>query len=129
MALKVAVGIIVVLLAVETSYILIHRRPLGRFRTVSEDAFVAFDTATGQLCKTLRTRSVAEIEQQEADAAKKLEPCPPLPPSSGDPVIDEIRRKSMSKRCGGSGEDATQKSEADSTLEFAAKLPACTDIR
>src|SRR5579863_3666760 len=100
-----------------------HRHPANRFKSVEGySGVVAFDTATGRLCKTLGTKSVAEIKQSEADTAKVAAPCPPLPAPSGDQVLDEIHRLGTSKRCGGSGEDVAQQSDADSWLEFATKL-------
>jgi hypothetical protein len=131
MLFKVLTAVLTLLLAAETLYIVKHRLPTNnRFRPVdSYDGIVAFDTATGQLCKTLRTRTAAEIEHSAAEAAKKSEPCPPLPPPSGDSVIDKIERYGISKECGGSGEIAARESDADTTIEFVAKLPACGDIR
>jgi hypothetical protein len=130
MLLKLMTGFLALLLAAESLFILMHLHPTNRFKPVEGyDGVAAFDTATGQLCKTLRTKSAAEFEQSEAEAAKRTAPCPPLPAPSGDPVLDEIKRSGISKRCGGNGEDVTQKSDADSTLEFVAKLPACADIR
>lgn len=127
---KLLTAVFVVLLAAESLYILMHRRPTNRFKSVEGyNGVVAFDTATGKLCKTLRTNSVAETKQSDADAAKIPAPCPPLPAPSGDPVVDEIHRLGISKRCGGNGEDVAQKSDADSTVEFVAGLPACADIR
>jgi hypothetical protein len=126
---KLLTAVFVALLAAESLYILMHRHPTKRFKSVEGySGVVAFDTGTGQLCKTLRTRSVAEIKQSEADAATVPEPCPPLPAPSGDPVLDEINRVAISKRCGGNGEDVAQQSGADSWEEFAANLPACADI-
>jgi hypothetical protein len=132
MLLKLLTVGLALLLAAESLYILSHRHPINRFKPVDGyDGLVAFDTATGQLCKTLRTKSAAEIEQLEGEAANEVAPCPPLPAPSGDKVRDALDRGSISKRCGGTGEDedVAQKSDADSTLEFAAKLPACADIR
>jgi hypothetical protein len=130
MLLKLMTGFLALLLAAESLFILMHRHPANRFKSVEGySGVVAFDTATGQLCKTLRTKSAAEIEQSEADAAKKPVPCPPLPAPSGDPILDEIKRFAISKRCGGNGEDVAQESGANSTLEFVAKLPTCADIR
>jgi hypothetical protein len=127
---KLLTVLFVVLLAAESLYILMHRHPTNRFKSVEGyNGVVAFDTATGQLCKTLRTNSVAETKQSEVDAAKIPAPCPPLPAPSGDPVLDEILRLGISKRCGGNGEDVAQKSDADSTVEFVAGRPACADIR
>jgi hypothetical protein len=108
-----------------------HRHPSDRFKVVRDYDYgiVAFDSATGRLRKTLRTKSTAEIEKSDAEVAKKPAPCPPLPAPSGDPVIDEIRRAGISKRCGDNGEDVPHKSDDNSTLEFVVNLPACTDIQ
>lgn len=125
---KLLIVVLAVLLAAESVYVLTHRHAANRFKPVEGyDGVVAFDTAMGQLCKTMRTKSAAQIEQSEAEAAKK--PCPPLPAPSGDPILDEIDRASRSKRCGGNGEDVAQKSDANSTAKFVAMLPACADIR
>jgi hypothetical protein len=131
MLFKLLTAVLTLLLAAETLYILKHRLPTNnRFRPVeSYDGIVAFDTATGQLCKTLLTKSAAEIKQSTAEAAKKSVPCPPLSPPSGDSVVDKIERYAISKECGGSGEVVVRESDTDSTLEFVAKLPACADIR
>ena len=130
MSLKLLTIFLALLLMVESFYILKLRHPTNRFKPVdSYDGLVAFDTTTGQLCKTLRTRFAVDIEKSDAEAAKKPAPCPPLPAPSGDPVLDEINRAGISKKCGGSGEDVAQKSDAGSALEFVANLPACADIR
>jgi hypothetical protein len=131
MLFKVLNVILVILLTAESGYILMHRHPSDRFKVVRDYDYgiVAFDSATGRLCKTLRTKSAAEIEHSDAVAAKKTAPCPPLPAPSGDPFLDELNRASRSKRCGGNGEDSAQKSNADSALEFVAGLPACADIQ
>jgi hypothetical protein len=130
MSLKLLTIFFAFLLAVESFYILKLRHPANRFKPVdSYDGLVAFDTATGQLCKTLRTKSAAEIAKLDTEASKKPAPCPPLPASTGDPYLDEINRIGISKGCGGNGEDIAQKSEGESALEFVANLPACVDIR
>src|SRR6266550_464889 len=130
MLLKLLTTSLALLLAAESLFILMYRRPTNGFKAVDGyDGVVAFDTATGQLCKTLRTKSAAEIEQAEAEAVNKPAPCPPLPAPSGDPILDEIKRSGISKSCGGNSEDDAQKSDAGSSLEFVAKLPACADIR
>src|SRR5678810_1157423 len=99
MFLKLATAILAILLVAVSLYILMRRQPNNRFKAVDGySGLVAFDTATGQVCKTLRTRSASEIEQSEADAAQKPVPCPPLPIPSGDPVIDELDRAFISKR-------------------------------
>jgi hypothetical protein len=127
--LKLLTVCLALLLMVGSFYILKLRHPTNRFKPVdSYDGLVAFDMATGQLCKTLRTKTAAEIEKLDAEAAKKSVPSPPLPAPSGDPVLDEINRVGISKRCGGNGENVDQKSE-DTAIKFIAQLPACADIR
>jgi hypothetical protein len=129
MSLKLLTIFLALLLTVESFYILKLRHPTNRFKPVdSYDGLVAFDTATGQLCKSLRTKTAEEIEKLDAEAAKKPAPCPPLPARSGDQVLDEINRAGISKRCGGNGEGVDQKSD-DTAIEFIAQLPACADIR
>ena len=131
MLFKVLTVILVIALAAETGYVLTHRHPSDRFKILSDYDYgiVAFDSATGRLCKTLRKKSAAEIERSEAEAARKPAPCPPLPAASGDPFLDEINRIGISKACGGNGEEVAQKSDANSSLEFVANLPGCADIR
>ena len=129
--LKVLTVILLILLAAETGYVLMHRHPSDRFKVVRDYDYgiVAFDSATGRLCKTLQTKSAAEIEKSDAEAAKKPAPYPPLPAPSGDPVLDEMKRSFISKKCGGKGEDVAQESDASSSLEFVVSLPACAEIR
>ncbi len=131
MLFKLLTTFLALMLVAESVYILMHRLPANnRFRPVEGyEGIAAFDTATGELCKTIRTKFAVETEQSEAVAAQKLAPCPPPPKPSGDPVSDEIIRATISKRCGGNGQEVTRKSEADSTLEFVSDLPACADIR
>lgn len=130
MLFKLLTAVLAVALIAENVYILTHRHPANRFKYMdSHDGVVAFDTTAGQLCKTLRTRSTAEIELAEAESAKKPAPCPPPPTPSSDPFFDEIDRAIRSKRCVGNGEDVTQKSDVDSAIEFVTRLPACADIR
>jgi hypothetical protein len=129
MSLKLLTVSLVLLLMVESFYILKLRHPTNRFKPVdSYDGLVAFDTSTGQLCKTLRTKTAAEIEKLDVEASKKVVPCPPMPAPSGDPVLDEINRVGITKRCGGNGENVDQRSD-DTAIEFIAQLPACADIR
>ena len=62
MVLEVVIGLLIVLLALESSYILIHHRPVSRFKTVGEDGLVAFDTATGQLCRTFPAKTTSRYQ-------------------------------------------------------------------
>ena len=131
MLFKILAVILVILLAAESGYVLMHRHPSDRFKILNdyEYGIVTFDSATGRLCKTLRTKSAAEIERLDAEAAKKSSPCPPLTAPSGDPAIDEMKRSVITKKCGGNGGDVAQESNDNWPIEFVANLPACADIR
>jgi hypothetical protein len=62
--LTLVTAFLTLLLVAESVYILLRRQPTNRFKAVEGyQGIVAFDTATGQLCKTLRTKSAAEIER------------------------------------------------------------------
>ena len=129
MVFKVITCVLALLVAGEALFIVMNWRATNRFKPVDGyDGLVAFDTATGQLCKTLRTKSAAQIEReaQSATTAKEMDPCPP-PPHTGDPIIDAIDSAAMSKRCGGVGDET--KSESDFTTQFVAGLPICAKIR
>jgi hypothetical protein len=57
--------LLAVLLVVESAFLYLHRPAPNRFRAVDGyGGLVAFDTATGQLCKTLKMKSAAEIEAE-----------------------------------------------------------------
>jgi hypothetical protein len=128
--LKFFTGCLAAVLVVESAYIVLHRQTANRFKPVEGyEGIVAFDTATGQLCKTLRTKSPAEIESSDPKAPIPTPPCPPLPTPSGDPVLDEIGRLGISKGCGGDGEESWEKASSDATLQFIANLPGCMNIR
>jgi hypothetical protein len=111
MLLKVIIGLLIVLLAMESSYILIHHHPVSRFKTVGEDGFVAFDTATGQLCRTFPAKTASNDQRPTSlDASPKRQ--------SNDPFLDEIQKLGLSA-----------KDEDDATVAFVRGLPACGDIR
>ncbi len=53
---KVLTGILAILVVTETAYMLAHRRSIHRFQPVAVEEWsgsVAFDTATGRICRTL----------------------------------------------------------------------------
>jgi hypothetical protein len=141
MLFNLLTAVLALALVAENVYIVAHRHPTNRFKPVEGyDGIVAFDSATGELCRTLRTKSIAEIQQSAAEDAKQANEklkedvgCPPYapPPPSGDPIIDEVNGTSRKMNCGADGEDAIkrQRSDADSKLEFAVELPTCADIR
>lgn len=126
--LAIALG---VLLGTETILILIllYRRPAHRFKPVEGyEGLVAFDTASGQLCKTIATKSAQEIARQtkldaareQAEATKRAESAREKAARTGN-LTDEIVA-SIDEQAPNSSRDA-------STEEFVARLPACKDVR
>lgn len=107
MVFKLLTVVLSVLLAAESVYILVPRHAAGnRFKLQpieGHELFVAFDTATGQLCKTARLRTAQEMER-DADRQQSF--------------LDRLALK-----------DAAKDAAGDSTREAIARLPACADIR
>ena len=86
MLLKSLIAVLALLLAAESLFIAVHHRPANRFKPVEGyDGVVAFDTATGQLCKTLRTEPAVTSQRPTGSWI------PSLVQPSGDPVIDEMQ--------------------------------------
>src|ERR1700720_4161685 len=54
---KILIGLLATLLLAESAYVLLNRHPINRFRPVDQDGYVAFDTATGQLCRSYRSKA------------------------------------------------------------------------
>jgi hypothetical protein len=107
MVFKSLTLLLALLLMAESAYILLlHRRVSNRFKIQDIEGyelFVAFDTATGQLCKTARLRTAEEMKR---DADKQ--------PS----FLDRLALK-----------DAAKDAASDMTLQAIANLPTCVDIR
>jgi hypothetical protein len=110
MPLKILTCILALAAFAEGGYILWHRHPIHRFRPVEDNGYVAFDTATGQLCRTYRTNPTAKRAPAVYDRA------PEKP--SGDPILDMIRNGRANVQ---TGEDAE--------VEIVRGLPVCVDIR
>lgn len=111
-----------------------HRAP-GRFKSVNEwggwDGLLAFDTATGQLCRRARWKPSPTKNAPETHPVK--EPLPEYcfdPNSKMNPVIKAVR-------CDGTyTKEAARAKEAEEAAvryereaEFVRSLPACVDIR
>jgi hypothetical protein len=113
MLFKFLTVILALMLVAESAEILMHRHSPNRFKPVEEFGYglVAFDTATGQVCKTLRTGP--SVGGRSATPSSNPSPKEP----SGDPFFDEIDKAAQ----GRADDDATQ--------DFVRKLPACADIR
>ena len=112
----------------ESAYIFLHRQPINRFKPVDVDAYLAFDSKTGQLCRTFRPGRRSQAVQRT--------PIKPAPSSFDskkssskvDPILSAIRD--------GLTEAAFEKvvreekdANAEAQGEFIRSLPACADIR
>jgi hypothetical protein len=114
MRLKILTCTFAMLVLAESGYILLVRhRPINRFKPVDEDGYLAFDSATGQLCRTARPRPVPKGIRSSAS------------PSSlhsgesrrGDPILEAIDKSAPDLQA-----------EEDARVEFIRDLPACADI-
>ena len=127
MILKILTSILALAVVVEGGYILLHRNAVNRFKPLDEDGYLAFESATGQLCRTFRLGS----------RPKKIQPAPIKPAPSSfdlkkpnpevDPILNAIR--------GGLTEAEFEKkvqeekdANAEAQAEFIHGLPACVDI-
>jgi hypothetical protein len=128
MGFKLATIALTVLLGTETFVMVMSRRTANRFRPVENyDGLVAFDTASGRLCKTIVTKSAAEIAQQakeqqaKADASREQAEREREKAARTHSAIDDIAA-AIDEQIGASSRDA-------SVEEFIATLPACKTIR
>jgi tetratricopeptide (TPR) repeat protein len=64
MRLKALAGILALTVVAEGAFILLRRYPINRFKAADVDGYVAFDTSTGQICRTFRTN--AGLPKQKA---------------------------------------------------------------
>jgi len=129
MRLKLLTAALAISLAGESLLIFVYRHPANRFKPVDGyQGAVAFDTATGQLCKTLRTKTAAQIaEQAKADFAKEL---------AESAKREEFERDEAARTHNQLDQTLAeiyavgpQASKDTSALEFIAVLPGCKDIR
>jgi hypothetical protein len=114
MALRVLSGILIILLVAESGYIALNRHSVNRFKPVDQDGYLAFDSATGQLCKSYRSKA----PEKTAKPAPTSSPTPQSQSLSEDRILSAIGR-------GTSDAQAEEKAE----IEFIRGLPACVDIR
>lgn len=79
MLFKVLTGILTVLLVGLSAYMLMSRRPTERFKLVDGyDGYVAFDTTTGQACRTYGGKAdVSKLPSSDAtvEFVLHLPPC------------------------------------------------------
>ena len=121
MIFKILTLVLVLAVFAESGYILLHRHPVNRFKPVDEDNYLAFDSATGQLCRTFRLGS----------RPKKIQPAPSSLDSKKSGPEDHI----LTAIRGGLKEAEFNKkvqeendANAEAKAEFIGGLPACADI-
>lgn len=89
--LRILSGILSILLALETGYIIWGHHRINRFKTMDEDGYLAFDSATGQLCRTFR-RGPRVQENQPAQTKPSPSSLDSKKSSSKvDPILSAIR--------------------------------------
>src|SRR4029077_14805383 len=109
---KTLTCILAVTVIAEGGYIFWHRYPNNRFKLIDDDGYVAFDTASGQLCRTFHPRSAPN----RVESAPSSDRSPAG--SSGDVVLDFIQNGATRIR-----------EDQDAKVKFLLGLPACGDIR
>lgn len=112
MPLKTLICILALLVVAESGYIFLHRHPINRFKPMDDDGFVAFDTASGQLCRTYQSKSAPRTIESSPSSDHSSES------GSRDPILGAIRN---------AGPNA--QAERETQLEFIRGLPTCDDIR
>lgn len=125
---KMLIGLLTALVLLESGYIFLGRHPINRFQPVDEVGYVAFDSATGRLCRTFRaglppTKPQLALTKPTPSSFDTRESSPKT-----DPILSAIR--------GGLSEaefdkQAQQEKDANTQVqaEFIRGLPACVDIR
>jgi len=126
---KIASAVLALLLLGESGYILLARhRPINRFRPIDEGGYMAFDSATGRLCRTFRPGPRHQKTQPVA-----IEPAPSsFNSNKSSPEVDPIL--SMIRGVLSEAEfDKKVQEEKDANAEaqgaFIRSLPTCVDIR
>ncbi len=112
MLFKTLTCILAVAVVAEGGYIFLHRHPINRFKPMDDDGYVAFDTASGQLCRTFRSKSAPKRIESSPSSDRSSET------SSGDGILDFIR-----------GGGAKVQAEQNAKVEFILGLPTCREIR
>jgi hypothetical protein len=110
-AFKVLSCIFALAVVAEAEYIVLHRYAINRFKAMDDSGYAAFDSATGQLCRTFQLKPAPREVQLSPPPARTAEP------HSGDPILDAIRNEANKAVPG-----------RDAEIEFVRELPACADI-
>jgi hypothetical protein len=112
MLFKTLTCVLAVIAVGEGGYILLHPHSVNRFKRVDDYGYAAFDTATGQLCRTYLVISSPKI-MPDAPSSDR-----PSGSRSADPILDAIRSAPVNTQTG-----------EDPQVEFIRRLPSCADIR
>ena len=112
--MKIATYILTILLLAESAYILLARHPINRFKSMDNNGYVAFDSATGRLCRTYQTTLVPKSTVPVPSASNSSK----SGSKSGDAILDMIQ----------DGKADPQTIE-NPQVEFVRSLPACEDLR
>ena len=123
MVFKALTCILALVVVAEAGYIFLHRHPINRFKPVDDNGYAAFDTATGQLCRTIRMKSTLKGVQYSPSSDHAPEshfgnPTEDKTSTVHDRILDAIRNS------------PSNTAEAENfRVELVRDLPACSDIR
>ncbi len=123
MVFKTLTCILAFVVVAEAGYIFLHRHPINRFKSVDDNGYAAFDTATGQLCRTIRVKSTLKGVQyspsfDHAPESHLGNPTEGKTSTVHDRILDAIRNS------------PSNTAEAENLrVELVRDLPACSDIR
>jgi hypothetical protein len=120
---KLLVGVLAAAVLAESAFIIFGRHPINRFRAVDEDGYLAFDTATGQLCRTIRIKSTSKGVQSSPTVDRAPEPH--LAKPNEDKNLKGWDRIAEAIQSSPSNTEAEEKYR----VELIRGLPACADIR
>jgi hypothetical protein len=120
---KTLVGVLATVALAEGALIVFGRHSINRFRAVDVDGYMAFDSATGQLCRTIRMKSTSKGVQYSPSADHAPEshlgnPTEDKTSKRYDRILDAIRNSPSN----------TEAAE-NYRVELIRDLPACADIR
>jgi hypothetical protein len=116
MSWKITTAVLALVVICESGYIFWARhRPINRFKSVDEDSYLAFDSATGQICGTARPRPAPrKVDESHSRSAS---PVHSDEPNQRDQILEAIK-----------GPNPEVQAQEAAKIEFIRGLPACADI-
>ena len=124
---RILVCTLAVTVLAESGYIFLHRQPINRFKPMDEDAYLAFDSETGQLCRTFRRgprvqkNQPAQIRPSPSSLDSKKSS------SKVDPILNAIRGRLTEAEFEKKVQEEKD-ADAEAQVQFIRSLPACGDI-